>query len=249
MSRVLVTGAAGELGSLVVERLHRHDHDVVAFVVEGGRVVPPPGVHSIVGDIRNEKEVRAALGGVQAVVHAATRPSRANAVDVKGAEVMAKACASAGVHLVYPSIVGADESSLRYHKAKWQAEKVIHDEPGLEWTIQRATQFHSLIASFASAKVLPLPGRSAVQPVAAEDVAGRLVGLVQAGPSGRVRDYGGPELMTFAQAVQIYKHVRGSAGRALPLPRLGPLANAVAGTFVTPDGDRGRMTFRDWLTG
>jgi hypothetical protein len=75
-----------------------------------------------------------------------------------------------------------------------------------------------------------------------------VVGLVQVGPSQRVRDYGGPELMRFADAVHIYKQVRKTIPRKVPLPKVGVLSEALAGVHVTKTGDRGTETFRQWLT-
>jgi len=73
------------------------------------------------------------------------------------------------------------------------------------------------------------------------------VGLAQAGPSQRVRDYGGPELMRFADVAHIHKQVRKTVPRKVPLPSVGVLAEALAGVHVTKTGNRGTETFRQWL--
>jgi len=162
---------------------------------------------------------------------------------------MATACAANNVHLVYVSRVGADQSSLDHRRELWESEQLLERTAGLELTIQRITHPHPALAQLMQGPWLPLPSGTPVHPVSPNDVAGRIVGLVQSGPSGRVTEYAGPELMRFADAAHIYKQVRGSIPRKVPLPKLGVIAEAVAGVHVSKTGDRGSETFREWLKG
>ncbi len=69
MSRVLVTGGAGFIGSHVVDRLRAAGHRPVIFDVR-----PSPfhdDVETIVGDVRDPEAVRAAMRRVDAVAHLA----------------------------------------------------------------------------------------------------------------------------------------------------------------------------------
>ena len=75
----------------------------------------------------------------------------------------------------------------------------------------------------------------------------RIQRVMVVGPSHRVRDYGGPELLKFAEAAHIYKQVRGSIPRKVPLPSFGVIGEAVSGIHVSKTGDRGTETFREWL--
>lgn len=246
MKRVLVTGAETEIGRRLLARLVEHDIEPVAFFSEPPTESIGGDYFEVVGDVSDIDEVGGAVVGVEAAIHL-TPPSSGSRGVNKSAEVLAEACAVRGVHLLYPSLVGADQSGLPNLKARWKAEQSIVGMPGLGWTIQRTTFTHRQLAASLQGQVWPLPGAVPVQPVAGEDVAARLVGLLQAGPSGRVTEYGGPELMTFADAVGIYKQVRGRAPRRIPIPRVGPFKEAIDGLHATPDGDRGRVTFREWL--
>ena len=172
-------------------------------------------------------------------------PPQLNIPDT--ARALASACADRGVPLTFISRVGADVSSLAHRRALWQAEQVVEQTPGLHYTIQRITHTHPAAERLLQGPWLPLPPQTPIQPVSPDDVAGRVVGLVQAGPSQRVRDYGGPELMRFADVAHIYKQLRGSTPRKVPLPSVGVIAEAVNGVHVTESGDRGTETFRAWL--
>jgi dTDP-L-rhamnose 4-epimerase len=76
--RVLVTGAAGFVGSHVVDELVAGDHEVVALdsLVAHGGARPPwahPGATWVVGDVRDPEAWDRALPGVDAVCHQAAR--------------------------------------------------------------------------------------------------------------------------------------------------------------------------------
>jgi len=98
---VAVTGAAGPLGQLVLERLvaaGRHKR-VVGIDVDRGTA---PGVTWRLADVR-DPALRARLAGVDTVVHLATdrdpesAPADRRALNVRGTDVLLTAAAAAGV--------------------------------------------------------------------------------------------------------------------------------------------------------
>jgi uronate dehydrogenase len=102
VNSVLVTGAAGRIGSALVERLPASGWDVRAF----DRVEVPGG---IVGDITSADDLDAALAGVDAVVHLAGQPTEApwpviRDANVEGLVQLYEAARRAGVRrVVYAS--------------------------------------------------------------------------------------------------------------------------------------------------
>jgi uronate dehydrogenase len=102
VKRVLLTGAAGRIGSALTERLPAFGWDVRAF----DRVEVPGG---IVGDITSAPDLDAALSGVEAVVHLAGQPTEApwpvlRAANVDGLVQLYEAVRRAGVRrVVYAS--------------------------------------------------------------------------------------------------------------------------------------------------
>jgi uncharacterized protein YbjT (DUF2867 family) len=191
-----------------------------------------------------------AVAGVDSIVHCATSGSG----DEQATRTLIDAVRRSGAspHLVYISIVGIDRIPMFYYRAKLESERLI-EASSLPWTILRATQFHDLVAGLFHAQrhlpVLVAPTFS-FQPVDVRDVAARLAELASGPASGRVADLGGPQVRTARELAQIYLHAHGRRRRVLPLTLPGRAFAALrAGANLVPDGDRGRLTFEQFLTG
>jgi len=252
MTRVLVTGTDRPIGEAILPRLVKHGLVPVAAV--GDPAGPVMSIdHDLIADgqvgvdLDTHSSITAAIEGVSAVIHTAdARPGASNDIP-DSARALASACADRAVHLIFISRVGTDISSLAHRKQLWKAEQVVEQTTGLGYTIQRITHTHPGVEKMLKGPFLGLPQGTPIQPVSPADVAGRIVGLVQVGASQRVRDYGGPELMRFADVAHIYKQARKTLPRKVPLPKIGVLSEALAGVHVTKSGDRGTETFRQWL--
>jgi len=242
-----VTGSAGILGSRVVHRLVDHGVQVTALVRSRTIARFPDGVAVVEGDVRRRADVDPLVREADTVVHAATSARRFRSVDITGTQMVGYACAETATHVVFPSVVGAEQSVLPYLASKRDAEEILTRIPGLPWTIQRSTQFHSTVDDMLDARVVPLAPRTPLQPVDSSEVAGRLVGLVLAGPSGRVTDFGGPEQLEVRELARIRREVLGRCGRLLPLPAIGPLEAIADGAQLAVGGDTGHRTYREWL--
>jgi len=82
--RVLVTGAAGFIGSHVCERLRSHSHDVVGLDdLSTGSMANLDGidVHMVEGSILDPLALSSAASGVDAIVHLAARPSVPRSIE------------------------------------------------------------------------------------------------------------------------------------------------------------------------
>jgi uncharacterized protein YbjT (DUF2867 family) len=161
MALVLVTGPAGTLGSALVPRLAARGHRV-RILVHHRPADFPPGVQVVRGDVRIPADLREAVAGVDAVVHAATSPfRRVKATELEGTRTVLAAAESAGAHFIYPSIVGVDRIGGTYYRAKWQTEQIV--ESARHWTIQRATQLHPTLDRMLSHRLFPATRRRAAQ--------------------------------------------------------------------------------------
>ena len=161
---------------------------------------------------------------------------------------------AAGVgHLLYVSIVGVDAIPLPYYRSKLAAEVGVASA-GVPFSILRVTQFHGFLAwhlrrlSRLLPLVMPVPAGFRIQSVATTDVAARLVRAVEAGPGGRLGDFGGPEVLTLAEAARAWRAARGLEKAVWSFPTFGPVAAGFrAGRNTAPGEPRGNITWQAWL--
>ncbi|MGH2478481.1 MAG: SDR family oxidoreductase, partial [Ktedonobacteraceae bacterium] len=155
-------------------------------------------------------------------------------------------------NLVFISIVGIDRVPWAGGKAKLASEDLI-EHSGIPWTILRATQFHyGIDFLFHVLTRLPLvalvPTDLLLQPVAEEEVAQRLVEVVQAGPSGRLPDMGGPQVSTSGELAHIWLRQRGVHRAILPLWLPGKMVSKLRqGGNTCPQQATGAVSWEAWL--
>jgi uncharacterized protein YbjT (DUF2867 family) len=246
MSTVLVTGGTGLLGRAVVARLTAAGHDVRTL----SRAATAPG--AVPGDLHTGAGLEAAVAGAAAVVHCASDPRNPRTIDVDGTCRLITAARQTGKpHLVYVSIVGVDRIPWAYYQAKADAERQVAASD-LPWTVLRATQFHEftagLLERLTRLPVVPAPPGWRFQPVDVQEVAARLAAAVRVGPSGRLPDIGGPQILTVAELTRIYLAATGHRRPVLPLPVPGRFSAALrAGANLAPEGRAGGRTFAAFL--
>ena len=240
MTTVLVTGGTGTLGSPAVDQLRAADYDV--------RVLSRRNDEGLTtGDLLTGEGIADAVADVDTIVHLSTGKS-----DVDAASNLLTAARASGVgHIVLISIVGIDDIPLPYYRGKIAIEKLV-SESTVPFTIQRSTQFHTLIARiFAAQRVSPaiLAPSFQAQPIDPAEVASRLVSLVGASPAGRIADIGGPETRSLRDLAAIWVRSMGSRRPVWPLRLPGKtFAGFAAGGILVPGDAYGRLTFEEFLS-
>jgi uncharacterized protein YbjT (DUF2867 family) len=96
-------------------------------------------------------------------------------------------------------------------------------------------------------RVVPMPRRTPFQPVDGAEVADALVDLVDAGPSGRAPDLGGPEALTIREMNEARTRITGKRALLVPVPAVWFVRDFVDGVHHASDGTRGRVTWEEWL--
>jgi uncharacterized protein YbjT (DUF2867 family) len=242
--KIAVAGGTGTVGRHVVDVARGRGHDTAVLSRSTGvDLVTGTGLGETLAGVDAVVDVTSVLTQSAGV---ATEFFRAVTTNLLAAE----AAAGVGHHLVL-SIVGVDRAPHGYYAGKVAQEELLTTSP-VPWTVLRATQFHEFAGQLHDRVVLgPLHVVPVLrsQPVAAREVAERLVDLAETGPAGRARDLAGPEELRMADAVRRWARATGRGGIVLALPLPGRFGRALRdGTLLAgPDADRGTRTFAQWL--
>jgi uncharacterized protein YbjT (DUF2867 family) len=262
--RILVTGGTGHLGRAITERLSRNGHQVRILARRPG---DDSGVEWVQGDLGASADLRSALTGVDAVIHAATNSPAAQRggfglrdffysptdVDIDGTTELLEAAAEVPVqHFVHISIVGLPQMARinPYSRVKLAAEEIVKTSP-VEWSIVRATGFYWLLermlAKMARRRVLLLPSDVHMQPVDSDDFADFVVTCMGDGWRGERPDFIGPEMLTMRGLAEQYLAAHGLRRRVwnAPTPRRIKVALDASGTST--NALNGTTTWAEWL--
>jgi len=238
--KLAVAGGTGTVGSHVVDVARSRGHEVVVLSrSEGVDLVTGEGVDS-------------ALRDVSAVVDVTSIGTQSAEASIAFFSAVTRTLLASPVpHLVSLSIVGIDGSEYGYYQGKQAQERELAAAEG-GFTLLRATQFHEFapqIAGQFSFGPLTLAPTMRTQPIAAREVATRLVDLAEGSPQGRVADLAGPREENLAEMIRGYLRVTGRRGPVLQLSL--PGAGFVAmrsGSLLPPVGaDLGTQTYAEWL--
>jgi uncharacterized protein YbjT (DUF2867 family) len=209
---ILVTGAAGTIGSLVVQGLSRQGAAVKALVRRAGRAPFPTGVQEVVADLTDVASMRSALSGVRTLflLNAVTPDEVTQALQTLS---LAR---EAGIErIVYLSVIHADRFvDVPHFTGKFTVERMI-DTLDLPATILRPAYFMQndlqvkpVIEGYG---VYPMPlGSAGVSMVDTRDLADVAVAELlrrdaAATPQPRLRlDVVGPDSLTGESAAAIW---------------------------------------------
>jgi uncharacterized protein YbjT (DUF2867 family) len=135
---------------------------------------------------------------------------------------------------------------------KLECERLI-EQSGVPWSNLRATQFHLLMDGFLRLfsrvpLILPAPKSFKFQSIDTGEVADRIVADAAKGPSGRLPDIGGPEVLTLGDMAKAWLQARSKNRPIINVPLLGATARGYrAGLNCTPEHADGKVTWGDWL--
>jgi uncharacterized protein YbjT (DUF2867 family) len=143
---VLVAGANGTTGKLIVELLNKSDqYTPIAMVRKQNQKdsFEKQNIKAVLADLEQESEVENAVKKIEKVIFAAgSKGKNVIGVDQEGAKKLIKAAKNSGVNkFVMLSTMGADNPSVNqelkdYLQAKQNADNYLQ-ESGLEYSIVR----------------------------------------------------------------------------------------------------------------
>lgn len=214
---ILVTGATGAIGSLVVQGLARQGASVKAMVRQPGKAALPAGVVEVVADFTDVASLRSAMTGVRTLfLLNAVTPD-----EVTQALLALNLARDAGIaRIVYLSVIHADQyTEVPHFTGKHTVERMI-ESLNLPVTVLRPAYFmqndktvQGVIKGYG---VYPMPiGSAGVAMVDTRDIADVAVAELlrrdrAPGPLPRLTlDVVGPELLTGETAATIWSAALG----------------------------------------
>jgi uncharacterized protein YbjT (DUF2867 family) len=242
--KIAVAGGTGTVGRHVVDVLRERGHEPIVLARS-------TGVDLVAGS-----GIAGALAGVPVVIDVASRftqkADEARAFFTAETRNLLDAEAVAGVgHHVLLGIVGSEHADYDYYAGKVVQERLVH-EGRVPWTEVRATQFHEFAAQISGvAKVGPfvLAPTMRAQPIAAREVAERVVELALGAPAGIVAELAGPREENMAQMVRKYLMAQNRPSRVIqvPLPGPGGKAQRNGSLLPKPGAQLGKQSFDEWI--
>jgi uncharacterized protein YbjT (DUF2867 family) len=251
--RCLVTGATGYIGGRLAPRLLDRGYAVRALARNPDKLADAPwrGRAEVVrGDLGDADSLTAAFDGVDVVyylVHSMGSSPHFVAEEAESARnVVAAARRSDVRRLVYLSGLHPRDADLSPHLRSRTAVGEILLESGIETVVlQAGIVVGSGSASFEMIRHLTnrLPAMTTpkwvhnkIQPIAIDDVLHYLTEAATAAvPASRTWDIGGPDVLEYGEALQIYADVAGLRRRLIiALPWLTPTIASLWIGLVTP---------------
>lgn len=213
--RILLTGASGFLGNVVVDKLLEKGMDIVYFGRKTNEQLNEKGIKFIKGDLNDKNSLANSLKDIDVVIHLAAATDAIDEktnyeVNVIGTENLVNACKKNKIKkIIFTSSVNAIlKKNSYYGKSKKLAEKPII-ESGLDYVIfrpeliygkgdQKVMKTIEIIKSFPVIPILG-NGKSKMQPIFAEDIA-ELITLAAIRPiKNKIYFAGGSEAFSFNQ--------------------------------------------------
>lgn len=251
---ILVTGGTGTLGRKLVRKLVAAGRDVRVLSRKDRPGIDPASPKLpdwpdwFVGDLRTGAGLAKALEGVGIVVHCASVPGS----DVEAAAQLLIAATRAGKpHIVYPSMIGADRIEDAAYRDRRAIERLLADGE-LPWTVVRISHLHEhLDAALRRASRKPwvlVPAETSYQPIAANDVAERLVDLCTPMQAHQLPDVAGPEIIDAEDLTAFWLNSVGRKRKLIVVRKRGKLyAGYRQGWHLAPDRTLGQQTFADYM--
>jgi uncharacterized protein YbjT (DUF2867 family) len=225
--RVLVAGATGRLGTLVVHQLVERGVAVRVLTRDRRRAahLEDLGVEIAVGDVRRPLTLTAALEDVDVIVSsvqgfAGPGAVSPQSVDRDGNANLVAAAERARASVVLMSIVGAaPDSAMVLFRCKYAAERRLRSSSA-PWTIVRSAAFIELWVDLVGKGIVFGRGENPINFVSVRDVADVVTeAVLDPGQRGQVIEVIGPGCMSFNQLADDLRQLHGRPTHVRHLPR------------------------------
>lgn len=261
--KVFVTGGAGYVGKVVIDRLLEAGHQVTALQrANAERSVAQPAVNVIEGDILDPSSFQHEMGQHDAVVHLVgiikeypRKGITMKRVHVNGTKNVLQSARVAGIsRFLHMSALNTRHGAVSsYHRSKWEAEECVR-QSGMSYTIFRPSVIFGkgghgpefvgqLVGLVKKAPLVPIvgDGHFLLQPVSVQTVGEAFAqSLTQAVTINREYEVGGPNVVSYLEIMQRIAHALHKPLRTIRMPvsfmkRLVPVLQKTPGFPLTVD--------------
>ncbi len=250
--RILLTGATGYVGGVLLPELERRGHDVRCLVRRPEKLAGKAGSRTeiVTGDASATADLTRACAGIDVaywMVHSMESGVDFERADRLAAERFAAAATAGGVRrIIYLGGLGDDDDDqLSPHLRSRHEVGAILRASGLDVVEFRASivigagsfSFDLVRTLVERLPVMICPAWLATptQPIAIGDVVAYLAAAADLPPGGaRIFEIGGPDRVSYGAIMQEYARQRGLVRLMIPVPVLTPRLSSLWLKLVTP---------------
>jgi uncharacterized protein YbjT (DUF2867 family) len=248
--RILIVGASGYIGARLFPRLLAGGHDLVLMSRDARPLAARfPEATVVAADLLEPSTLPAALEGVEVAYYLAHSMGAGEEAfaerDQRAARNFAQAAAGARVsRIVYLGGLGDDSAELSHHltsRHQTGAELARHGVPVTEF--RAAVIIGSGSASFEILRhlterlpimITPRWVGTRCQPIGIRDVLDYLAAALDHPDVTRIVEIGGPDVLSYADMLRTYAHIRGLRRLMIPVPVLTPRLSSYWVNLVSP---------------
>jgi uncharacterized protein YbjT (DUF2867 family) len=249
--RVLLTGATGYVGGLLLRRLEARGIPVRCLVRQPeklkGRTAPSTEI--VAGDVLDPASLERALDGVTSayyLVHLMSGSGDFEAQDRQAAQNFAAAARKAGLRrIIYLGGLGIDDGTLSPHlRSRHEVGRILR-ESGVECiefrssvVVGKGSLSFDLVQALTDrlpVMICPRWLATPTQPIAVDDCLSYLEAALDLPPGpSRIFEIGGEDIVTYGEIIKEYARQKGLRRWLIAVPVLTPYLSSLWLGLVTP---------------
>lgn len=252
--QVLVTGATGFIGRVVVDELLKQNYVVMSMARPG--TIPPfaphPNLKMLYADITDYESYANKLRNIEAIVHLAANkyhPKLSYAVNLAGATNMVRLCREGKFRSKRIVNISSQSTKIRfrgvYGESKRKSDLIIQQKD-LDWTTLKPslvygsgeeTLFQTIRRYSEKLPFVPVigNGRWELYPIDVVDLARAIIKTLETPKSiHKVYDLGDPKKVTFDDLIKLIQKQIGSSKPIVHIPAILGLTLVYVGTKLIP---------------
>lgn len=218
---ILVTGASGNVGGMVLQKVLQSGAPVSAmYRSETDAKSAPQRARAVIADFTDKKSLRHAFEGVDALFLVCSPIPQLVEFETNAITVAKEAAVK---HIVYNSAGGAGRWNKSFPKWHTEVERALQAS-GVAYSILRPNTFMQNITAFFAGTIQSQDafyssmGHSRVSLIDVQDIADVAAALLASNPRNQIYELNGPEALTYYEVAERISKVCGRTIRYVDIP-------------------------------